>query len=735
MLAATLMIAQHIAGKATRDALFLTYFDVSQLPKLMMVGAAVSVAAVLLASRLLARYGPARLMPLLYLVSTVLLAVQWYLADAVPRVAAVALYLHVSTLNSILISGFWSVINERFDPYAAKKVIARLTAAATFGGLLGGIAANTLASAADTHTILLMLSGMHLCCTAAVAFLGRGQRRAAQVDGPPADLLAPLKLSPLIRRMALLALLMATTAAVLDYILKAEASAALSDAELITFFSYFYMAVGLGAFLVQSAVGDRALRWLGLGGTMAAWPLAILVTGSGALVIRSLVTATLMRASANLLYNSFFRAGFELLYTPIAPAHKRTGKLLIDVGAERSGDLLGGLVVLTILLIPAAAETILLITALILAFVCLTLILVLHRDYVGQLTDNLRSGSLGTEALEVVDATTASAVAATQTAIERDRLLRDIARYRRTNTTQPEPGRAVAGQGSFDAIIESIIALRSGDETRIRRVLASHPLTPELLPHVVPLLADERMLRETLRSIRKMASAGAGQLVDALLDPMQHPLVKRRLPLVLAQSDSSLAVQGLTAGLDDPDWNVRFRCAQGLESICRRHPELKAAEERLLGVVEREAHALSAAPAVVTAPGGTPSSPENGEDGRNRRIQLLFLLFGALYEPETLELCLRALQSKDPTLQGTALEYLENRLPAHIWALLRTVLAPGPAKTGKKRALQQAARDLLTAASSLRSKQSPAHRDTGALSAPDQDTGGPSAQAARTDTT
>ena len=48
-------------------------------------------------------------------------------------------------INSILISGFWSVINERFDPYAAKTVIARVTAAATFGGLLGGIAANTVA--------------------------------------------------------------------------------------------------------------------------------------------------------------------------------------------------------------------------------------------------------------------------------------------------------------------------------------------------------------------------------------------------------------------------------------------------------------------------------------------------------------------------------------------------------------------------------------------------------------
>ena len=711
MLAATLMIAQHIAGKATRDALFLTSFDVSQLPKVMMLGAGLSVAAVLLMSRLLSRYGPARLMPLLYLASALLLAAQWYLAGAMPKVTAVALYLHVSALNSILISGFWSVVNERFDPYAAKKVITRLTAAATFGGLLGGIAAKTVASAADTSAVLLMLSGMHLMCAAAVALLGRGQPAAAPGKESPGNLLAPLKRSPLIRRMALLALLVATTAAVLDYILKAEASAALSDEDLIAFFSYFYMAVGLGTFLVQSAVGDRALRWLGLGGTMAAWPLAIFVTGTGALLFRSLVTAVVMRASANLLYNSFFRAGFELLYTPIAPADKRTGKVLIDVGADRSGDLLGGLVVMGILLVPVATESILLVTALILAAICLVLILVLHRGYVHQLADNLRSGALRAGEVPIVDATTAHTVAATQTAIERDKLLHDIALYRKNGGTESGAAETRPPPGAVDAVTEAIIGLRSGDEAQVRRTLASHVVTPELLPHVLPLLADERVLRDALRAARRMASKGAGQLVDALLDPMQHPLVRRRLPLVLAHSDSPLAVEGLSTGLEDADWNVRFRCAQGLETIRRRHPRLRAGQERLLAIAEKEAQALSAAHAVSPATAGT--------DGPDRGIQLLFLLLGAVYEPETLELCRHALESEDRALQGTALEYLENLLPQHLWSLLQPVLAPGHAASGKKRPLQQVARDLLGAAASLRSKRRRDDTDTAAVDALD----------------
>jgi len=720
MLAATLMIAQHIAGKATRDTLFLTAFDINHLPMMMMVAAAVSVGSVLMMSRLLARYGPARLMPPFYLGSAALLGMQWYLSDIYPQVAAVALYIHISAINSILISGFWSTINERFDPYTTKKLITRLTAATTFGGLIGGLATKTVASMFDTHTVLLMLGAMHIGCGAAIGYFARGQEHVAQGQEGATGLLTPLKRNPLIRRMALLALLVATTDALLDYLLKAQAASTLTDDQLISFFSYFYMAVGLGTFLVQMAVGNRALRWLGLGGTMAAWPLAIIATGGTALIARSLVTVTLMRASANLLYNSFFRAGFELLYTPITPADKRTGKVLIDVGADRSGDMLGGLLIMLILLLPGG-ESPLFVTAMILSVVGLLLVLLLHRGYVRQLADNLRSGEQQAGELDVVDATTAQTVATTQAIIDRDKLLQQIAQMRSTDAeTGVQAGlssavvdaesvdRQEVGLNDVDAVASAIIALRSRDEERMRRVLAGHGMSAELLPHVVPLLADERVLGDALRAMRKLASPAAGQLVDALINPMQHALVKRRLPLVLAHSDSPLAVQGLTQGLADPDWDVRYRCAEGLENIRRNHPHLRSNETRLLSMAEREAHTLSRAKGLLDALvlGATQPGGQAGDDVR--RLHLLFLLFGILYEPEPIDLALRALQSGDLALQGTALEYLENRIPAHIWSLLQPALAPGRTGKGRKRSLQQSAKDLLAAAATLRPTRKPA---------------------------
>jgi len=713
MAVAALMIAQHIAGKATRDALFLSYFDVAQLPKLMMASAVLSVVAVVAMSRLLARHGPARLIPALFLASGILLAGQWVLAELRPGLAAIAIYVHVAVLNSLVISGFWSVINERFDPYTAKKVVPRLIAASTFGGLVGGLAASAVASLADTRSILLMLSVLHLACAGGVHWLAKGQLGHARRDGEPAtaDMLGPLKRSALIRRMALLALLVATTAAVLDYILKAEASASLATEDLILFFSYFYTAVGLGTFLVQSAVGNKALKWLGLSGSMAAWPVAILVTGGVTLLLRSLVTVTLMRASANLLYNSFFRAGFELLYTPISPADKRTGKVLIDVGADRAGDLVGGLLVMGILMLPAAPGSVLLTTAMVLAAVCLALILVLQGGYVGQLADNLRLGQAAPELPGTFIPSARESLASARTTMDRAGLLEEIEGVRRRRPARlPDPARALPpeerrapspgeiGSAASDPVIESIAALRSGDVHRLRLVLASRAMIPELLPHAIPLLADDRVLGEALAAIGRVANPNAGQLADALLDPGQIPRVKRRLPLVLARSDSMVAVQGLLTALDDRDWQVRFRCAQGLQRLRRRRDALRGDPDAMLAKTEREVRELASWSHGRSA----------DETLWSKRTEIVFLLLGALYDPVNLELSLTALRSDDRVLRGTALEYLENLLPAPLWHRLQPVVVPAPSAArpaGSAAELEKAAAELGSAASQLRDQK------------------------------
>jgi len=229
-------------------------------------------------------------------------------------------------------------------------------------------------------------------------------------------------------------------------------------------------------------------------------------------------------------------------------------------------------------------------------------------------------------------------------------------------------------------------------------------MTPELLPHAIPLLADDRVLREASGAIRRVATSATGQLIDALLDPAQIPRVKRRLPLLLLRSDNPLAVHGLAAALDDRDWNVRFRCAEALERLRRRRPDLRADPAVLERRIEREARVL--------AEWGRGRA--EGEALASRRAEIVFLLLGALHDPDNLDLCLLALRSADRVLRGTALEYLENLLSPELWSLLRPVVMHAPVAPPSQVAdesLKEAAARLGSAAAGLRDGKNPETAD------------------------
>ncbi|HMB69711.1 MAG TPA: hypothetical protein VKU85_10385, partial [bacterium] len=168
------MIANQVAGKATRDALFLTSFDVELLPRMVGAAAIVTIAAVVAATRLLPRLGPKRLVPAAFAMSAVIQLAIRGLMDRFPAPAAILLYLHISVFGAVLISWFWSMISERFDPHTARLRIGRIAGGGTVGGLLGGIAAERAATALPVSAVLLLLAALHLVCAGASWSVGRG---------------------------------------------------------------------------------------------------------------------------------------------------------------------------------------------------------------------------------------------------------------------------------------------------------------------------------------------------------------------------------------------------------------------------------------------------------------------------------------------------------------------------------------------------------------------------------
>jgi len=681
--AATLIIAHQVAGKATRDAIFLSQFAVAELPKVVMTAAVLSILAVFIMARLLARFGPLRVICAAFTLSATCFVGEWLAMAAYPQGVAIALYLHMAVFGAMLISGFWSVINERFDPYTAKQTIAKVGAAATLGGVLGGVIAGEVPTAIDLRAMLLVLAILHVACALAVRGIGESQRPHGSVAAN-IGLHSGLQLlwsHRYLQWMGLVMVFVAILAAVLDYAFKSQAAASLvSGEDLAAFFGRFYAAVGVLTFIVQSLLGPQLLKRFGIGVTLAVMPACTVLLGGVVLVLPRLGSVVAMRAAQMALGNSFFRSAFELLYTPLPPLTKRPTKAIIDVASDRLGDLLGSGMLLALLwLLPHLHARLLAAVAIGCALSILLIVLRLYRGYIAQLANSLREGAISLREDEVLDLTTRRTLAEASPTSERQLLMERIRqmKFARKGASAPLAVRRTAsGELSADphaeALARAIIELGSGDLVRIKMCLHGGFMDTRLVPCLIPLLAHDELAEDVRMELRWMAPQILGGLADAMSNPDLPLAARQRLPSVFEVVHNPRAVSVLMRGLDEEEFNIRYSCARALARMRARDPYMSIEPTQVYAAIEREVEVDQATWASqdlqleVDLPEDLVATPSTGQSTLSYSMEHVFTLLGLVLDREALSLALHAVASSDRNLSGTALEYLENVLPEEV---------------------------------------------------------------------
>jgi ATP:ADP antiporter, AAA family len=693
----TTLIAEQVGGKATRDALFLTSFSITALPTMLMISAVVSLALIPLGGRAMTALGPSRVVPLALATSALFLLGAWALAGQFPRAVAVAVYLHVGSLGSVLISWFWSLINERFDPRAAKHYVARIAGGATLGGLLGGILAERLARPVGLIGVLPVLAGLHVVCGGLTLLLRAPRTRgapgahpapAAGSTAPPARPaekpgLSLLWRSSYIRYLALLVSLSAIGAALLDYALKAQAAATYGrGAPLLRFFGLYYTATSLATLLVQAGLTRRILERFGLARTVATLPVTLGAGGAAALLAPSLWCLAIARGAEGALRNSVFRSGYELFYTPMRPAEKRSVKTMIDVGGERLGDLAGGGLVKGVLIAaPALAISVLMGLAIALGGLGLLVARRLHRGYTRTLEKSLLDRATVVEIGQSLDRTTLSVILETRPDLSRG----EVIVAGRLPALPPEPS---PSSGPIDPMAARAAALRSGEPQRVKEALRDGLLTPALVAHAILLLGWDEVAPAALEALRRVAASVVGQLTDALVEPTTEFTIRRRLPRVFAATGTPRAIEGLLAGLEDPRFEVRYQCGRALARIHDADPSRPIPGERALAAVTNEVkvdRSVWESQRLLDRSEEATDSPFVDRflrDRANRSLEHVFTLLSLTLPKQPLIVAFRGLHTGDEALRGTALEYLEVVLPetvrASLWPFLEEGRGPRP---------------------------------------------------------
>ena len=143
--------------------------------------------------------------------------------------------------------------------------------------------------------------------------------------------------------------LAAVLAALVDYVLKAEAVAYFGKGEpLLRFFGLFYAVTGLVAFFLQATAGRFLLSRLGLEGAVASHAAAVGTASLLGLLVPGPWRGIVPRGLDVAVRGSIFRAGYELFYTPLPAATKRSAKSIIDVVADSVGKSAGAAVILIV---------------------------------------------------------------------------------------------------------------------------------------------------------------------------------------------------------------------------------------------------------------------------------------------------------------------------------------------------------------------------------------------------
>ncbi|MFP6663967.1 MAG: Npt1/Npt2 family nucleotide transporter [Deltaproteobacteria bacterium] len=269
--------------------------------------------------------------------------------------------------------------------------------------------------------MFLVLAALHAICALVLLNFGGTDRLEKGSQRLPHGF-AVIRRSAYLKQVALVVALASGFGALLDYAMKVEAARHFANADtLVSFFAAFYTITGVLTFAVQRGLGDQTLRRIGLGATISVLPFAALLGGAIAAAAARLSTTVAAKGAEVILANSFFRSGVELLYAPLPAPRKRAAKVIVDVIAQRTGDLLGGgFILLVIAFLPAAAEKIVLLSACVLAAAGFATVARLHRGYIEQLTESLKRGLASLQTSAAVDPATEDALAQVQ---EVDRLL------------------------------------------------------------------------------------------------------------------------------------------------------------------------------------------------------------------------------------------------------------------------------------------------------------------------
>ena len=271
---------------------------------------------------------------------------------------AVAFYVISLILAILLISQFWTLANDIYDPRQAKRIFGFIGAGSSLGGATGAGLTAFLVESVGSRTMILIAAGVMGACVAIVLTIMRREKSAGTSDASKTgeeasvgggEALRMLRASRHLQIISLVIACGAICAAIVEQQVNmavAEAKGANNADAIAAFLGQLIVYLSLIGFVIQVALTSRIHRIMGIGFALLILPVSMGASATLILLNRALWAPSFGRILDTSIRYTVDKTSREVLFLPLPADLKYRAKPFIDVTMDRLAKGVGALLIL-----------------------------------------------------------------------------------------------------------------------------------------------------------------------------------------------------------------------------------------------------------------------------------------------------------------------------------------------------------------------------------------------------
>jgi len=272
-----------------------------------------------------------------------------------------------SVLTIVLLTQFWLIVNDVFNPREAKRLIGFCGSGGILGGIVGGLLAGFLTRMNLADLLLPLACGFLFVCAFVVRAIFTVRKKAGAPASRPSSAPEPheaprmgfgesfraVRRTPYLTYLSWMVVITVIVSTFIDFQFGSAVEASFRTKESMqAFFGLFFAGLLTFSFLLNFFLTSSILRRFGIRFTLLLTPSALFVCALGIIFAPfTLLPAIFIKGSDESLAFSLHQAVREILYIPVSPGLKARVKPFIDMFINRFAKVIAAVLLLAFALL------------------------------------------------------------------------------------------------------------------------------------------------------------------------------------------------------------------------------------------------------------------------------------------------------------------------------------------------------------------------------------------------